>query len=209
MATERAILTLISLILLALPLFGQLPQKQCSRCYIVMNDGDTIRCSVEIQDDYSHLKKIRIQTKEEEESRKVKVKEIQALCVPGRYYEKVKVEHGYYLLQRVVDGYVKLYLDYSFEWEGTNGYDPEALVEIEAEDPDPTKLPLFYILIDEQIQRLDRERFRSELAGYFKDYMELSDRLVTEDIQYSDIGNVVNEYNQWKAKQINDPIEDK
>jgi hypothetical protein len=47
-------------------------------------------------------------------------------------------------------------------------------------------------------------RFRSELSEYFKDYKELSDRLVKEDIQYSDIGDVVKEYNLWKEKQIND-----
>jgi len=52
------------------------------------------------------MKKIRIKMKGKEEFRKVKVKEIQALCVPGRYYEKVEVDNGHYLLQRVVNGYV-------------------------------------------------------------------------------------------------------
>lgn len=202
MTTNRAILTLISWFVLALSLFGQLPKKPCSRCYLINNEGDTIRCSVEIQDDYSHMKKIRIQLKDKEEFRKVKVKEIQVLCVPGRYYEKVEIDNGHYLLQRVVNGYVKMYLDYSFEWEGTNGNDPDALVEIEAEDPDPLKMPLFYLMMEDQIYRLDPERFRIELAEYFKDYKELSDRLLKEEIQYDDIGCVVKEYNQWKAKQI-------
>ena len=138
--------------------------------------------------------------KGEEEFRKVKVKEIQALCVPGRYYEKVKIDNGTYLLQRIVNGYAKLYLDYSFEWEGTNGYDPEALVDIEAEDPDPLKIPVYFIMIEDKIHRLDREKFRSELAELFKDYSELSDRLLEEEIQYSDVESVVKEYNQWKAE---------
>ncbi len=202
MATGRTVLILLSWLLFTLPLFGQIPKKHCSRCYILSNSGDTLRCSVEIQDDYSHLKKIRVKLKGEEEYRKVKVSEIQALCVPGRYYEKVEIDNGYYLLERVLNGYVKMYLDYSFEWEGTEGYDPDDEIEIEAEDPDPTKIPLYYIMMGDKIYRLDREKYREELAEYFKDYKDLSDRLLKEDIQYNDVACVVKEYNQWKAEEI-------
>ena len=43
-------------------------------------------------------------------------------------------------------------------------------------------------------------RICQQMAELFKDYSELSDRLLEEEIQYSDVESVVKEYNQWKAE---------
>jgi hypothetical protein len=209
MAIVRSLLPFYIYLVLAFPVLGQLIQKPCSKCYVVMNNGDTIRCSVENQEDYAQMKKIRIQIKDSEETLKVKVKDIQALNVPGKYYEKVEFEKGYHLMLRVVNGYVKMYQDYSFEWKGYNETDPDILVENEVENPDPEKIPLFYVMIEGQIYRLGQDNFRQELANHFKDYLELSDQLLLDEILYSDVRKVVKEYNQWKAKQIKEPIKDK
>ena len=209
MAPMRSMFILFIGLMLVFPANGQRSQKPCSKCYVVMNNGDTIKCSVENQEDYTHMKKVQIQVNNSEEVRNVKVKNIQALCIPGKFYEKIELEIGYHLLERVANGYVRMYKDYSFEWKGRNGTDPDVMVDIEAENPDPEKTPVYYVLIREKIYRLDKNKFRTQLERHINDYQDISDKLKNEDLRYADLVKVVKDYNHWKAKQIKEPKKDK
>ena len=209
MIGKKFLILAAPILLIALSATGQFSQKPCAKCFIVMNEGDTIRCSVEMQEDYTHLKKIRIQVQNREEVQRVKVKDIQALRVPGKFYEKVRLEKGDHLLQRVANGYAKLYQDYSFELTESNEDDPEALVEIEPESPDPQKKPVYYLKIGDNTRLLDQKKFHVELAEYFNDFSELSQKLLAGRFEYSDVTSIVRNYNSWKAKQKTEPSKDK